>query len=351
MFYGFIKFYSTFAALLIMMTASAVIAVIDDKRRHEADVITNSQIAHRIKADGMGGKGLVSEDVIWADVRVGDVLVVAGEEEFPADLVPLASSSEGGCYVSTANLDGETNLKLKEPASSTQRALVGGAGDARPLLDQAVERLHSLGESLLVAEAPQKSIHTFKGFLRTGAEVEEPLNSKNFLLRGTVLKNTSWVLGVVVYTGPETRMVMNSRKAKAKYANIEQVINRSMLVVVGAQCLMALINDIVYLMTKEQFMSYWYLFPTGPSQKIILPESIGYWLTFFVSVPQVIEPGSGRGRVCGDIQALLEFDAHIPLFHYGGRLHWPRQSLTAPHPIASYCNSYLPGVQYCAGQA
>ena len=80
MFYGFIKFYSTFAALLIMMTASAVIAVIDDKRRHEADVITNSQIAHRLKADGMGGKGFVSEDVIWADVRVGDVLVVAGEE-------------------------------------------------------------------------------------------------------------------------------------------------------------------------------------------------------------------------------------------------------------------------------
>ncbi|CAE7651886.1 ATP8A2 [Symbiodinium sp. CCMP2592] len=282
LFYGFIKFYSTFAALLIMMTASAVIAVIDDKRRHEADVITNSQIAHRLKADGIGGKGFVSEDVIWADVRVGDVLVVAGEEEFPADLVPLASSSEGGCYVSTANLDGETNLKLKEPASSTQRALVGGAGDARPLLDQAVERLHSLGESFLVAEAPQKSIHTFKGCLRTGAEVEEPLNAKNFLLRGTVLKNTSWVVGAVVYTGPETRMVMNSRKAKAKYANIEQVINRSMLVVVGAQCLMALINDIVYLMTKEQFMSYWYLFPAGPSRKIILPESIGYWLTFFV---------------------------------------------------------------------
>lgn len=282
LFYGFIKFYSTFAALLIMMTASAVIAVIDDKRRHEADVITNSQIAHRLKADGMGGKGFVSEDVIWADVRVGDVLVVAGEEEFPADLVPLASSSEGGCYVSTANLDGETNLKLKEPASSTQRALVGGAGDARPLLDQAVERLHSLGENFLVAEAPQKSIHTFKGCLRTGTEVEEPLNAKNFLLRGTVLKNTSWVLGAVVYTGPETRMVMNSRKAKAKYANIEQVINRSMLVVVGAQCLMALINDIVYLMTKEQFTSYWYLFPAGPSRKIILPESIGYWLTFFV---------------------------------------------------------------------
>lgn len=43
LFHGFIRFYSTFLALLIMMTASAVIAALDDKRRHEADVHTNNQ--------------------------------------------------------------------------------------------------------------------------------------------------------------------------------------------------------------------------------------------------------------------------------------------------------------------
>lgn len=77
-------------------------------------------------------------------------------------------------------------------------------------------------------------------------------------------------------------MVMNSREAKAKYPNIEKVINRSMLVVVGAQCLMALISDILYLVTKQQFLSLWYLFPAGEVQSILLPEFIGYWLTFFV---------------------------------------------------------------------
>ena len=36
-----------------MMTASAVIAALDDKRRHDADAHTNSQIAHRVcSADG-----------------------------------------------------------------------------------------------------------------------------------------------------------------------------------------------------------------------------------------------------------------------------------------------------------
>jgi hypothetical protein len=43
LFHGFIRFYPTFLALLIMMTASAVIAALDDKRRHEADVHTNNQ--------------------------------------------------------------------------------------------------------------------------------------------------------------------------------------------------------------------------------------------------------------------------------------------------------------------
>ena len=40
-----------------------------------------------------------------------------------------------------------------------------------------------------------------------------------------------------------------------------KVINQSMLVVVGAQCLMALISDVLYLMTKDEFMSYWCLGP------------------------------------------------------------------------------------------
>ena len=216
----------------------------------------------------------------WADVTVGDILIIEGECEFPADLLPLASSSQtGGCYVDTANLDGESNLKLKESVKCTQQQLRYATTD-QPLLDQAVANLSSL-RGQVIAEAPQKSIHSFKGRVEMD-HLQEPLDAKHLLLRGTLLKNTSWILGLVVYTGAETRMVMNSRAAKAKYPNIEKVINRSMLVVVGAQCIMALISDILYLVTKERFLSLWYLFPAGQFQSILLPEFIGYWLTFFV---------------------------------------------------------------------
>ena len=42
------------------------------------------------------------------------VVVVRDRCEFPADIVCIASADdEGKCYVETANIDGETNLKLR----------------------------------------------------------------------------------------------------------------------------------------------------------------------------------------------------------------------------------------------
>ncbi|CAJ1342325.1 unnamed protein product [Effrenium voratum] len=284
LFHGFIQFYSTFLALLIMMTASAVIAALDDKRRHEADKKTNSQTAHRILLTDTCS----SEDVRWADVVVGDILIIEGEGEFPADLVVLASSSEaGGCYVYTANLDGESNLKLKESTACTHQALCGNAGTDRPLLDQAVARLRSLEGEQVVAEPPKKSIHSFKGFIEMGSS-KEPLEAKNLLLRGTVLKNTSWIIGLVVYTGQDLPC-------------------GSMLVVVGAQCLISLISDILYVCTRERFYNLWYLFPGGQSQSILLPEWIGYWLTFFVPLGSI---GARSAAPCDGRRARTATGAH-----------------------------------------
>ena len=45
--------------------------------------------------------------------QVGDIVKVVIEQELPCDMVLLSTATEEGeCYVTTANLDGETNLKV-----------------------------------------------------------------------------------------------------------------------------------------------------------------------------------------------------------------------------------------------
>ena len=53
------------------------------------------------------------EDCMWADIKLGDIVRVEKDEEIPADLL-LINSIKDIVFVSTMNLDGETNLKDRE---------------------------------------------------------------------------------------------------------------------------------------------------------------------------------------------------------------------------------------------
>lgn len=55
------------------------------------------------------------QQIMWKDLKVGDVVKVMKGEFLPADLMCLASShyKKGQCFIETKNLDGETNLKTR----------------------------------------------------------------------------------------------------------------------------------------------------------------------------------------------------------------------------------------------
>ncbi len=259
LFVGTIKAWSTAGLLGLMMCVTGVVAIADDLQRHKADRDTNYGREAR-RADGAA---LTS--IPWADVRVGDVLEVHQDEEIPADLVALCSSDDRGCcYVSTANLDGETNLKLREAVLQGSGMDTPCSGDVR-------------------VPAPCADLYSFTGTLRASAGARpQPVSLAHLLMKGTRLRMTRRCRGVVVYVGNDTRMQMNTKKAPSKMPNIERVVNVSMWVAVALQAVMALFTTVAYVRTRVYFQGLPYLYPDGFERTLCLPDALAYFLTFFV---------------------------------------------------------------------
>lgn len=126
----------------------------------------------------------------WNEVRVGDLVKVLKDTFFPCDLILLASSEykKGQCFIETKNLDGETNLKGRFVPD-----------DVKQFIKCDEDALKFLG-SYANVEGPNQYLSKFKGTIEhAGAKI--PMNQNNFLLRGCILRNVEYVLGIATYTG------------------------------------------------------------------------------------------------------------------------------------------------------
>lgn len=146
------------------------------------------------------------------DISVGDIALVRKGETFACDMVLLKSSAEGGvAYVSTANLDGESNLKRVVVAEAVASA-------------NAVEDLRS-SRAVIRAQQPAPILHEFDAKMQSSNEGFTPLDSSNLLLRGSILRNTEYIYGAVVYTGYDTKVALNMRHPPSKMGDIEKKLN------------------------------------------------------------------------------------------------------------------------------
>lgn len=154
-------------------------------------------------------------------------------EFFPADLILLSSSEpEGLCYIETSNLDGEVNLKIKQALPETAHYV-------------SPNQVASM-QGIIKSEQPNNRLYTYDGTLTleldNGTTKNLPLDPGQMLLRGAQLRNTSWVYAVVVFTGHETKLMLNSSKKPTKSSNVTRITNRNiwylftMLVIMSIMC-------------------------------------------------------------------------------------------------------------------
>ncbi len=55
---------------------------------------------------------------------------------------------------------------------------------------------------------------------------EFPLDGKNLLLKGAKLRNTEWIIGIIIYTGHNCKIMKNARATDLKMPSVEKVLNK-----------------------------------------------------------------------------------------------------------------------------
>ncbi|KAL4513065.1 hypothetical protein ABPG72_017750 [Tetrahymena utriculariae] len=259
--------FSAVGPLILVLAVSLSREAIEDYKRHRNDDLVNEQ-----KSFIFNNKNFTS--IMWKDIQIGDIIKVNQEQILPADILVITTNEENGTgFVETANLDGERNLKSK-----ISHEIVNKYG-----------REHSLikFKGKIVCDKPNNRIHHFKGLLYLDDESKPiVLNNNNVMLRGTTLKNTEWVIGVVIYSGQDTKIMRNQGQVKHKSTHIEKKINPiifiTLLVQLGLCLIMAILLSNFQKSTNPLENSKWnYAYLYGNSSDGVYSYEVQGTINFF----------------------------------------------------------------------
>ncbi|XP_048361184.1 phospholipid-transporting ATPase IF isoform X6 [Sphaerodactylus townsendi] len=229
--------------LFFVITVTAIKQGYEDWLRHKSDNEVNGAPVYVVRSGGL-------VKTRSKNIRVGDIVRVAKDETFPADLVLLSSDrANGSCHVTTASLDGETNLKTHIAVSQTA-------------VLQSVANLDKL-DAVIECQQPEADLYRFVGRITINQQIEEVVRSlgpETLLLRGARLKNTKEIFGVAVYTGMETKMALNYKSKSQKRSAVEKSMNSFLIIYLIILLFEAILSTILKYawQSEEKWDEPWY---------------------------------------------------------------------------------------------
>lgn len=266
----------------------------EDMRRKKDDDAENLRTCLRYDT-----KSKKFAEATWKDVRIGDILLNFADEAFPADVL-LVRTAGGQAFISTVNLDGETNLKERNSANLLSALCdMPEAGPDVPRGEEAHEQVlatavqtaqHLYAEGLQVElQAPKPVLTDMEGSLKlstasasataklTELEVTLPckLSYELFVPRGCVLRNTLYVISIAAFTGPQTKTRLNAAEAVGKVSNMQVYLNR------GVQGLViALILWCIYCATSAEIQGV-----SAEDGRNWFLRFLFYWIILYQIIP------------------------------------------------------------------
>nr|XP_048316334.1 phospholipid-transporting ATPase IK isoform X2 [Myodes glareolus] len=206
-----LPWFTLFAPLVCLLVIRATRDLVDDIGRHRSDNIINNRPCQILR-----GKSFLWKK--WKNLCVGDVVCLRKDSIVPADMLLLASTEPSSlCYVETADIDGETNLKFRQALMVTHRELTSP------------KKMASF-QGTVTCEEPNSRMHHFVGSLEWN-NMRYSLDIGNLLLRGCKIRNTDTCYGLVIYAGLDTKIMKNCGKIHTKRTKLDLLMNKLVILI------------------------------------------------------------------------------------------------------------------------
>ena len=269
--------------VVIVLIISLIREAVEDYRKYSNDKIANEAL----KSVYVLPKFLKKQCHL---INIGNIIKVKKDEMIPADLLILKTSLQNGfCYMQTSNLDGETTLKPREAIYFTQQKLKYSSPKTFR------NTLNPINDNCYIeVDNPSKDIYEIEGTIFFKGK-KTYFDSKNILLRGARLKNVDYVYGAAIYTGRDTKLMLNINRSSLKISDIDRILGYIVIFLIGISILMTVIASIIGIVYRYKGLPDWdkedynegymYYYRRGSSKKNTL-ENIriiaGHFHTFSV---------------------------------------------------------------------
>ena len=231
---------TTIMPVLIVLIISLIREAVEDYRKYSNDKLANETIISFYKMPSFLKKKC-------SLIKIGNIIKVRKEEMIPADLLIIKTSlSNGFCYMQTSNLDGETTLKPREAINITQKKL----NIHKPATFSRLFN-HINDNCYIEVDVPSKDIYEIEGTIFFKGE-KTYFDSKNILLRGSRLKNVNYVYGIAIYTGRDTKLMLNINRTTLKISDIDYILGKIVIFLIGMCVLVTVISTIIGIVYRKR---------------------------------------------------------------------------------------------------
>ena len=268
---------SAIIPLLFVLLVSMIRELLEDIQRYKYDKINNEEkvIVYRNN---------ILEIVKSESLEVGEIILIKNNNQIPCDCLILYSSFEEGiCYLETSSLDGEKTLKEKEG----NKIILNKIKEINLNVDIQNNILINCNNisGFIECDFPNPDFHKFDGKIKLKINNNNisdnylPLTINQMLYKGSFLKNTDWVMAIVLYTGLKNKIILNSEKPRMKLSQIEKTMSIYLIYIFILQIILCIFCSIMNKVSYVKHKKFYKLFIKYSNK-----SSLESFLSFFTYI-------------------------------------------------------------------